>query len=88
MQTGIYFDVRNPAQWRQNPSRLYGFVLEACEQAERLAASSLWFFEHDLFDDDYLASPLTLAAAASARTTRVRLGTAIVIAPIHHPVDI
>lgn len=88
VKTGIYFDVRNPAQWRQNPSRLYGFVLEACEEAERLGASSLWFSEHHLFDDDYLASPLTLAAAVAARTKRVRLGTAIVIAPIHHPVEI
>lgn len=88
IKTGIYFDVRNPAQWRQDPSRLYGFVLEACEEAERLGASSLWFSEHHLFDDDYLASPLTLAAAAAARTSKVRLGTAIVIAPLHHPVEI
>ena len=88
VKTGIYFDVRNPAKWRQNPSRLYGFVLEACEEAERLGASSLWFSEHHLFDDDYLASPLTLAAAVAARTKRVRLVTAIVIAPIHHPVEI
>ena len=88
IKVGVYFDLRNPHQWRQNPSRLYGFALEACEEAERLGADSVWFSEHHLFEDDYLASPLTFAAAAAARTKRVRLGTAIVIAPIHHPVEL
>ncbi|MDT5049652.1 MAG: hypothetical protein QOG75_5550, partial [Mycobacterium sp.] len=23
MKVGVYFDLRNPLQWRQNPSRLY-----------------------------------------------------------------
>lgn len=88
IDVGIYFDVRNPARWRQSPSRLYGFTLEACEEAERLGASSAWFSEHHLFDDDYLTSPLTIAAAVAARTQRIRLGTAILIAPLHHPAEI
>ena len=88
IDVGVYFDLRNPQQWRQKPARLYGFTLEACEEAERLGASSLWFSEHHLFDDDYLASPLTFAAAVAARTSRARLGTAIVIAPLHRPVEL
>lgn len=88
MKIGIYFDLRNPQQWRQDPTRLYGFTLEMCEEAEHLGASSLWFSEHHLFEDDYLSNPLTVLAAVSARTRTVRLGTAIVIAPLHHPVEI
>jgi alkanesulfonate monooxygenase SsuD/methylene tetrahydromethanopterin reductase-like flavin-dependent oxidoreductase (luciferase family) len=88
IDVGVYFDLRNPAQWRQSPSRLYGFTIEACQEAERLGASSAWFSEHHLFDDDYLASPLTFAAAVAARTERIRLGTAIVIAPLHHPAEL
>ncbi len=88
IDVGVYFDLRNPAQWRQSPSRLYGFTIEACQEAERLGASSAWFSEHHLFDDDYLASPLTFAAAVAARTSRIRLGTAIVIAPLHHPAEL
>ena len=88
MKVGVYIDLRNPAQWRQNPSRLYSFTVEACQEAERLGASSVWFSEHHLFDDDYLCAPLTFAAAVAARTNRIRLGTAILIAPLHHPVEI
>jgi alkanesulfonate monooxygenase SsuD/methylene tetrahydromethanopterin reductase-like flavin-dependent oxidoreductase (luciferase family) len=88
IDVGIYFDLRNPRQWRQDPTRLYGFTLEMCEEAEHLGASSAWFSEHHLFDDDYLTSPLTFAAAVAARTTRIRVGTAILIAPLHHPAEI
>lgn len=88
MKVGVYFDLRNPAQWHQSPSRLYGFTLEACQEAERLGAGSAWFSEHHLFVDDYLPSPLTFAAAAAARTSRIRLGTAVLIAPLHHPAEI
>lgn len=88
IEVGVYFDLRNPAAWRQSPSRLYGFTIEACQEAERLGAYSAWFSEHHLFDDDYLTSPLTLAAAVAARTRRIRLGTAILIAPLHHPAEI
>ncbi len=88
MKVGVYFDLRNPPQWRQDPSRLYGFTIEACQEAERLGADSVWFSEHHLFDDDYLPQPLTFAAAVAARTKTIRLGTAILIAPLHHPAEI
>jgi alkanesulfonate monooxygenase SsuD/methylene tetrahydromethanopterin reductase-like flavin-dependent oxidoreductase (luciferase family) len=79
---GVWFDLRNPPRWRQDPARLYGFTLELCEEAERLGADSLWFSEHHCFEDGYLPQPLTFAAAAAARTTRVRLGTGILVAPL------
>ena len=85
---GLYFDLRNPPASRVDPTRLHGFTLEMCEEAERLGAHSVWLTEHHLFDDDYIAQPLVFAAAIAARTRRVRIGTAIVIAPLHSPVEI
>ena len=79
----MYFDLRNPPEWPDDPIRRYGFALELCEEAERLGADSIWVTEHHGFDDDYLPAPLTMLAAAAVRTTRVRLGTGIVVAPLH-----
>ena len=86
VRVGLYFDLRNPQRWRQDPARLHAFTLELCEEADRLGIDSLWFTEHHKFDDGYLTQPLTFAAAVAARTTRARLGTAVLVAPLHHPV--
>ena len=86
MRVGLYFDLRNPQRWRQDPASLHAFTLELCEEADRLGIDSLWFTEHHKFDDGYLSQPLTFAAAVAARTTRARLGTAVLVAPLHHPV--
>jgi len=88
MQVGLYFDLRNPPGWRQDWSRLYGFTLEMMEEAERLGAHSVWVTEHHQFEDGYLTQPLTFLSAAAARTKRVRLGTAILLAPLRPAIQI
>jgi alkanesulfonate monooxygenase SsuD/methylene tetrahydromethanopterin reductase-like flavin-dependent oxidoreductase (luciferase family) len=85
MNVGIYLDLRNPPAWAVDPHRLYGFTLELCEEAEALGCHSVWLSEHHLFDDGYLPQPMTFAAAVAGRTSRIRIGTAIVIAPLHDP---
>jgi len=34
MEVGLYFDVRIRRDLGQHPARVYGFILEACEEAE------------------------------------------------------
>lgn len=34
------------------------------------------------------SSPLTLCAAAAARTTRLRVGTMVLVLPLHHPLEV
>jgi alkanesulfonate monooxygenase SsuD/methylene tetrahydromethanopterin reductase-like flavin-dependent oxidoreductase (luciferase family) len=88
MDVGVYFDLRNPPEWAGDPTRLYGFTLEMCEEAESLGCHSVWLSEHHLFSDGYLSQPLTMAAAVAARTKQCRIGTAILIGPLHHPVEL
>ena len=88
MKIGLYMDMRNPPEWRQDPARLYAFTLEMCEEAERLGIDSIWVTEHHMFEDGYLPQPLTMAAAIAARTRRVRIGTAVMLAPLHSAVSI
>jgi len=85
MKLGLYFDLRNPQPWQRPWSEVYGRALDLIVEAERLGADSAWFSEHHQFDDGYLPQPLTMAAAAAARTSRITLGTAVVLAALRPP---
>src|SRR5687768_136527 len=88
MKPGLYFDLRNPAPWRRDWVGHYARSLELAAEADRLGVTSIWASEHHHFDDGYLPQPLTFLAAVAARTQRARLGTAVLLAPLRHPLHI
>ena len=61
---------------------MYAQALETAEHADAAGIGSLWLSEHHFFEDGYLPQPLVFAAALAARTTRARIGTAVLIAPL------
>lgn len=79
MRVGLYYDLRNPGGVRPW-DEVYAAALRQIEHAEAAGIDAVWFSEHHGFADGYLPAPLTFAAAAAARTARVRIGTAVVIA--------
>ena len=88
MKLGLFLDMRNPARWERSNAEHYGTMLDRVARAEELGANSVWLTEHHFFEDGYLPQPLTLAAAIAARTERIRIGTAVLLAPHRHPVHI
>jgi alkanesulfonate monooxygenase SsuD/methylene tetrahydromethanopterin reductase-like flavin-dependent oxidoreductase (luciferase family) len=88
MRVGIWSDMRNPPQWRRPWPELYGKTLERIEEAERRGLDAIWLTEHHFFEDGYLSQPLAFAAAIAARTKRMRIGTAILLAPLRPALDI
>ena len=88
MNVGVYLDLRNPPDWRRPWTETYGAALELCEEVEARGGHSVWLSEHHLFEDGYLPQPLTFAAAVAARTRRLRIGTAILIAPFREPAQL
>jgi len=65
---------------------LYADALELVELAETQGFDSAWLTEHHFFDDGYMSSLLTTAAAMAARTARIKLGTSLLLAPLYEPV--
>ena len=64
----------------------YRDALEEVVRAEELGFDSVWMEEHHSVTDHYWPSPLPVLAGFATRTTRMRLGTDILVAPFYHPV--
>jgi len=63
--------------------------LDLLAESEALGFDFLWVNEHHF--DSYgglIPSPPTMLAALSQRTTRARLGTSIIVLPLHNPIEI
>lgn len=86
MTFGFLYDFRNPTQWRRPWDEFYAETLDLMVRTEQLGFEGVWLPEHHGSEDGYLPSPLTVLGAVAARTKRVKLGTAIALAPLYHPV--
>jgi probable F420-dependent oxidoreductase len=64
----------------------YREALEEVTRAEELGFDSVWMEEHHSVTNHYWPSPLTVLAGFATRTSRLLLGTDIVVAAFHHPV--
>ncbi len=68
---------------------LYAHWLEQIDAAEDLGFDSLWATEHHFrFFGGMLPNPQLLLAGAAGRTKRMRLGSAVSLIPMHHPLRI
>jgi alkanesulfonate monooxygenase SsuD/methylene tetrahydromethanopterin reductase-like flavin-dependent oxidoreductase (luciferase family) len=69
----------------QDAERIDQLIEQAC-LAERLGFSDIWLTEHYFTGESVYSDSLMFAAALAMRTSRVRLGFAVVQMPFHHPV--
>lgn len=59
--------------------------IEYCQKAESLGFSSAWLGEHHFSKYSPLSSPLIYASYIAANTGNLRIGTAALLLPVHHP---
>ena len=83
---GLWYDFRNPPQWRQASDRLYGEILDQIVWGENNGFDDVWLSEHHFIEDGYLPSILPIAAAIAARTKRIRIASGVILMPFHNPV--
>ncbi len=82
---GLRFDCRNPRFAGVDTGDRYRALLDMCEWADQRGALFAGLSEHHGSDDDYLPSPLVMAAAIAGRTKHLRIGINALIAPFYDP---
>jgi alkanesulfonate monooxygenase SsuD/methylene tetrahydromethanopterin reductase-like flavin-dependent oxidoreductase (luciferase family) len=84
MEFGMFHEFqRTPGQ---TEAAAFGAAFEQVDAAERWGLDAMWLAElHVAPDRSVLAAPLTVAAAIAARTTRMKIGIAVQVLPLCHP---
>ncbi len=67
---------------------LYREMVEDARWAEELGFSHFWLTEHHFWYDGYCPSLIVAAAAVAARTSRLRVGTSMLLLPLHDPLRV
>ena len=87
MKFGLYSSIANPPRG-EHLDRCIDETIAEARLAEASGFDSCFFGEHHQDHDGFLPSPLIVAAAVAARTTRLRVGTSVILLPLHHPVHV
>ncbi|MGO8918953.1 MAG: LLM class flavin-dependent oxidoreductase [Stellaceae bacterium] len=66
--------------------RLYDDAVEQVKAAERAGFEIAWFAEHHFSNYCVCPSPLMMIARLAGETSRIRLGSGVVVVPLYHPV--
>lgn len=86
MKLGMLHLFENPVGFTEH--QIVKNQMELMVEAERLGFDSVWPAEHHFSEYGYCASPQVSLAAVATRTSKIRLGTGVVVLPFHNPVRV
>ena len=87
MKLGLYSSIASPPRG-ENLDRCVDEVIEEAKLAEEAGFDSCFFGEHHQDKDGFLPSPLIVATAVAANTRTLRVGTSVVLLPLHNPLQV
>jgi luciferase family oxidoreductase group 1 len=83
MDFGTFLLMQSPSA--RSSQEIYARGVELAQAAEALGFRNVWLAEHHFSTYGYLSRPAQLATYIAAKTTRLRVGTAVIVVPLHHP---
>jgi len=83
MNFGTFLLMQSPSA--RSSQEIYTRGVEMAQAAEDLGFRNVWLAEHHFSTYGYLSRPAQLATYIAAKTTRLRVGTAVIVVPLHHP---
>ncbi|MGK9055009.1 LLM class flavin-dependent oxidoreductase [Neorhizobium petrolearium] len=87
MQFGIF----NLMSYRDHPDGVPGVIADTkamVRTAEDVGIDVAWFAEHHFTNYSVSVSPLIIMAHMAAATSRIRLGSAVIVLPLYHPMRV
>ena len=86
MEFGLFLEFPRPVDGNHHDAFVQSFRL--VQEAEDLGVSSVWLAEYHFNMERVLASPVTIASAIAAKTSTMRIGTAVYCLPLGHPIRV
>jgi alkanesulfonate monooxygenase SsuD/methylene tetrahydromethanopterin reductase-like flavin-dependent oxidoreductase (luciferase family) len=87
MKFALIYQVQLPKPWTDvSEYQLFQNILTQVSFAEEMGFEGVWFMEHHFApEQSHSSAPDMILAALSQRTSKMRLGLAVVLTPVHHP---
>jgi luciferase family oxidoreductase group 1 len=86
MNFGTFLLMQSPSA--RSSQEIFARGVEMAQAAETLNFRNVWLAEHHFSTYGYLSRPAQMATYIAAKTTRLRVGTAVIVVPLHHPLVI
>ncbi len=80
---GTFLLMQSPSA--RSSQEIYDRAIDIAQAAESLGFHNIWLAEHHFSTYGYLPRPAQFATYIAAKTTRLRVGTAVIVVPLHHP---
>ena len=71
-----------------NMTRVIDEIMAEAQAAEASGWDGCFITEHHQQEDGYLPNPLLLAGLVGMKTQRIKIGTCVLLMPLHHPVHV
>ena len=83
MEFGTFLLMQSPSG--QPAQEVYARGVEMAQAAEDLGFNNMWLAEHHFSTYGYLSRPLTASMHIADKTKRLRVGTGVIVIPLHNP---